>query len=225
SVPRHSNGYSVIKEKLAKSKSRMSAVKFGVPFVDTCQEGGGWRYRTDSTSNSRRGLGGDGDFEIDWHNLKIDTDKQSYFVNVLEREFPASWYRRGGASRSGGSKGHHVPPDTPKKRATTPAAATATAAEGGGESERDAKGDLPSLPQTSPHPHSTKSAPTPKQMEAALGVVRDARDPTEEFYTTREHFYEQRQRLTQVLIEDLNRMDFERKSNFQRKFKAFKIGK
>ncbi|KAJ3077704.1 hypothetical protein HK102_005026, partial [Quaeritorhiza haematococci] len=45
------------------------------------------------------------------------------------------------------------------------------------------------------------------------------------FFQTREKFYEQRQRLIEVLNEDLNRMDFDRKAEFQRKFKAFEIGK
>ncbi|KAJ3036640.1 hypothetical protein HK097_003781, partial [Rhizophlyctis rosea] len=64
-----------------------------------------------------------------------------------------------------------------------------------------------------------------KEMEAVLGISRDEKDATGEFYHTRGQMYEQRDRLTQLLSEDLNRMDYERKANFMRKYNAFHIGK
>ncbi|KAJ3107332.1 hypothetical protein HDU96_007930 [Phlyctochytrium bullatum] len=45
------------------------------------------------------------------------------------------------------------------------------------------------------------------------------------FFSVRDQFYEQRQRLTQILNEDLDRLDYDRKAEFMRKFRAFHVGK
>ncbi|KAI8915038.1 hypothetical protein BC831DRAFT_499541 [Entophlyctis helioformis] len=67
----------------------------------------------------------------------------------------------------------------------------------------------------------------PKQIEAALGIqhVDQTNEATERFFTTRDDFYEQRQRLTHLLLDDLNRLDYERKTSFERKTKIFELSK
>ncbi|KAI8894480.1 hypothetical protein BC833DRAFT_217378 [Globomyces pollinis-pini] len=66
-----------------------------------------------------------------------------------------------------------------------------------------------------------------KQIETALQIKREdhTADTTDRFFTTRDNFYEQRTRLNYRLAEDLDRLDFERKINFQRKVRVFELSK
>eukprot|EP00842_Homolaphlyctis_polyrhiza_P004016 jgi/Hompol1/4615/HPOL_000580-RA len=68
---------------------------------------------------------------------------------------------------------------------------------------------------------------TPKQIEVALNIQskNQTGETTEKFFTTRDDFYEQRQRLTHLLVDDLNRLDYERKTSFERKVKIFELSK
>ncbi|KAJ3023242.1 hypothetical protein HKX48_003846 [Thoreauomyces humboldtii] len=244
--PRHNNGFALIKEKLAKSKSRMDAVKFGIPFADTIDDSA-WRYRVDAAKSGKSDtavLEG----QVDWHHLKVDTDKQAYFQNVLEREVPGLIAQR----RRKAPRGHVATPAVPGLR-DRPQERWGTLVDKRPRTGRlltpdIEKDDSRSLSNASLAGGGISKTMTPKAMEQALNIHRDDRISlaTDQYYTTREHFYEQRRRLTQVLLEDLNRqvtsrdrmlfcfislfwtylrLDFERKSQFVRKFRAFEIGK
>jgi hypothetical protein len=73
----------------------------------------------------------------------------------------------------------------------------------------------------------TKQKYSSKQIEQTLGIVREDQtvENTDKFFTTRDDFYEQRSRLNYRLQEELDRLDHERKSTFQRKVKVFEISK
>ncbi|KAJ3269117.1 hypothetical protein HDV01_001851 [Terramyces sp. JEL0728] len=66
-----------------------------------------------------------------------------------------------------------------------------------------------------------------KQIESALGIKREdhTSETTDKFFSTRDDFYEQRNRLNYRLSEDLDRLDYDRKQNFQRKVRAFDLSK
>ncbi|KAJ3321637.1 hypothetical protein HDV06_004052 [Boothiomyces sp. JEL0866] len=66
-----------------------------------------------------------------------------------------------------------------------------------------------------------------KQIESALGIKREdhTSETTDKFFSTRDDFYEQRNRLNYRLSEDLDRLDHDRKQNFQRKVRAFDLSK
>ncbi|TPX56685.1 hypothetical protein PhCBS80983_g04345 [Powellomyces hirtus] len=219
--PRHNNGFEHIKEKLAKSKGRMDAVKFGIPFSQTIDDSA-WRHRVDPKSGKTDTQFVEG--QVDWHRLKVDTDKQAYFQNVLEREMPGfiTQKRRkipkASLSRDKPQErwGTLVDKRPRTGRLLTPAR---------GEAEKDSESR--SVSNTSLSDKSSAKGLTAKAMEQALNIHRDDRInlATDQYYTTREHFYEQRRRLTQVLLDDLNRLDFERKAQFVRKYRAFHIGK
>ncbi|KAJ3158281.1 hypothetical protein HDU86_002990 [Geranomyces michiganensis] len=218
--PRHNNGFEHIKEKLAKSKGRMDAVKFGIPFTQTIDDSA-WRHRVDAKNGKSDSQLQEG--QVDWHRLKVDTDKQAYFQNVLERELPGfiAQKRRKAPKTSQQSLqersterwGTLVDKRPRSGRLATPVQATDKEAESRSVSNSSLA--------------SASKGLTPKAMELALNIHRDDRInlATDQYYTTREHFYEQRRRLTQVLLDDLNRLDFERKAQFVRKYRNFHIGK
>ncbi|KAJ3171909.1 hypothetical protein HDU87_008159 [Geranomyces variabilis] len=220
--PRHNNGFEHIKEKLAKSKGRMDAVKFGIPFTQTIDDSA-WRHRVDTKNGRPDSQLQEG--QVDWHRLKVDTDKQAYFQNVLERELPgfiSQKRRKAAKTQQHGSRptterwGTLVDKRPRSGRLVTPAQVTDKEA----ESRSDSNSSLAASTTTG-------KTLTPKAMELALNIHRDDRInlATDQYYTTREHFYEQRRRLTQVLLDDLNRLDFERKAQFVRKYRNFHIGK
>ena len=92
-------------------RNSIDFVQFGVPFTEICDReyGHNYGFHMASSRGGSRGTDGAGGnvtsklirrvpveipwnpnphFEVDWTNLKIDTDKQTYFLNLLEREFP-----------------------------------------------------------------------------------------------------------------------------------------
>ncbi|KAI9098825.1 hypothetical protein DFS34DRAFT_619088 [Phlyctochytrium arcticum] len=223
SGPRHNNGFNLIKEKLGKSRGRMNAVKYGIPFTATIDDSA-WKYRMDAARSGRTDAQLQ-EGQVNWHNLKVDTDKQAYFQNLVERELPglAAKSKRTGlrtataATRTqeqwGFPRDRHPPQEYPTSADTEPRS-----------TEPNSQQEFPSLPST---PAARQSGLTSKSIEQILNIRRDDSTTvaTDQYYTTREHFYEERRRLTQVLLEDLNRMDFEREPNFVRKFKTFKVGK
>ncbi|KAH6584989.1 hypothetical protein BASA60_000729 [Batrachochytrium salamandrivorans] len=68
---------------------------------------------------------------------------------------------------------------------------------------------------------------TQKQIESALDIKasNQTASTAEKFFTTRDHFYEQRQRLTHLLQDDLHRLEMERKTSFEKKVNAFELSK
>ncbi|KAJ3038077.1 hypothetical protein HDV00_001038 [Rhizophlyctis rosea] len=241
---RHASGFTVIKGKLVKSKRLINAVKFGVPFAEICDKeyGRGFGYSTPYSSRFRggefgKGKEGAGDITIDWSNLKIDTDKQSYFMNLLEREFPgkvATIYRTKPPLSKPKTPFSTTRTSTPAKgKPKTPQRPPSRAATAAGEEDKDGEAvdvesrlEGPTIRARSRSPTArTPHTLTMKEMEAVLGVSRDEKDATGEFYHTRNQMFEQRDRMTQLLGEDLNWMDYERKANFMRKYTAFHIGK
>ncbi|KAI8819899.1 uncharacterized protein EV422DRAFT_90962 [Fimicolochytrium jonesii] len=236
--PRHNNGFSLIKGKLAKSKGRIDAVKFGIPFSQTVDDSS-WRHRADA-AKSRKAAASLEEGEVDWHNLKIDTDKQAYFQNVLERAIPgfiSQTQKRKKTPRTNMTVARDLPREP--ERWGTPTHKRPLSAESANGADADHMKGADSLIGSNSSlaasatafggvRHKSKvAALTPKAMEQALNINRDDRGnmATDQYYTTREHFYEQQRRLTQVLLDDLNRLDFERKSHFLRKYKALKVGK
>ncbi|KAI8852564.1 hypothetical protein BC829DRAFT_414523 [Chytridium lagenaria] len=148
------NGFGAIKNKLAKSKQRLHAVKgwaygftqFGIPFVQMCED----LDKENGLNRPQAGPDGDSAHSLFKHsigaNLKVDHDKQSYFINLLENR-------------------------------------------------RD------------------QSAEADRGCIASSETRQPGRDH-ENFFAVRDQFYEQRQRLTQILNEDLDRLDFDRKAEF-----------
>ncbi|TPX72899.1 hypothetical protein SpCBS45565_g00002 [Spizellomyces sp. 'palustris'] len=230
--PRHNNGFDLIKDKLVRSKGRIHAVKFGIPFAETVDDSD-WRHRIDAAKVGRR----DGQLQegqVDWYHRKLDTDKQAYFQSVLERELPGFIGQRSkkGSKCRPATSVHLQVPD----RTAGPIAGWQRSKETPEETPVKVsdvhKEELPILslapPAVSPSaPRS--SAIHPKAMEQVLSIRRDdgiklatdqvrrisimvSKDAADseditQYYTTRERFYEERRRLTQVLLEDLNRYD------------------
>ncbi|KAJ3212194.1 hypothetical protein HDU67_003971 [Dinochytrium kinnereticum] len=204
------NGFSAIKNKLAKSKQRLHAVKFGVPFVQMCED------LDKENGLNRPQAGPDGDNALDWGNLKLDHDKQSYFINLLENK----------RDQSAEAVKSRQAPGIPSAKGTRRNTSESQASDRISVQSRDTndpKGELPSLTSSL----SSKSPTAIKHMEAALQVQKhdSQAEIMENFFAVRDQFYEQRQRLTQILNEDLDRLDFDRKAEFMRKFRAFHVGK
>ncbi|KAJ3317695.1 hypothetical protein HDU76_001082 [Blyttiomyces sp. JEL0837] len=227
-TPRHNNGFTLIKQKLVTSKQRLHAVRFGIPFVKICDEEEQKRDRSRGEEGANNANNEDkGDFllladvsaikpiqltdnltstlatAIDWNNLKIDTDKQSYYMNVLEKN------RQGGSPEPRGRL-----PSAQPKRGWSPTRRPGQQSEGHERRE--------SVTSAASH---TKL--TVKQMENALGIPshENFAERAERFFLVRDKLQDQKQILNQILSEDLNRMDHERKTEFIRKFKAFQLGK
>ncbi|KAJ3101820.1 hypothetical protein HDU97_001046 [Phlyctochytrium planicorne] len=164
---------------------------------------------------NRPQIGVDGENALDWSNLKIDQDKQSYFLNLLEN--------RRDQSTEAGKQRQTLSPGKSRKANNETQSVEASRLSIQSREAFESKGELPLLP----HSLSSKSPTAIKQMEAALQVQKPdgQAEIMENFFAVRDQFYEQRQRLTQILNEDLDRLDFDRKAEFMRKFKAFHVGK
>ncbi|KAJ3411130.1 hypothetical protein HDV05_002694 [Chytridiales sp. JEL 0842] len=190
--PRQSNGFSIIKEHLAKSRQRLNGVKFGIPFVDICEEEIQARAQENAkpavSSSTSEGV-------IDWSTWKIDVDKQIYYQHVAEKNKVVQ-----------GGNHDRIPNKT-----------TDSGTSLGSKESIDGKAETPK--------ENVKMSA--KQMEVALGVTKhdSIHETTDKFFQARELYYDQKQRLNQILSEDLTRMDHERKNEFIRKFKAFQVGK
>ncbi|KAI9310198.1 hypothetical protein DFJ73DRAFT_788272 [Zopfochytrium polystomum] len=222
SSSRQSNGFNLIKSKLARSKQRLHAVKFGIPFLQVCDD------EADATTQQSR--------VIDWANLKIDEEKQSYYTNLVEKHRAnsadvgpvgsryartATHGRDGGRTKSPAASGpgfSHGRVDSTRRLST----GSAVTAKDSADHEKTGRtsGGPPPPPKTTLKRHSMR------QLEDALGLPHNdiLQETAEHFFGTRDKIYEQRQRLNQILAEDLGRMDAHRKPELIRKFHAFKLG-
>ncbi|KAI9339065.1 hypothetical protein BDR26DRAFT_837948 [Obelidium mucronatum] len=178
---RHESGLGYIKQKLAQSKKRIHAVKFGLPFSEACDA------QLEKVEEAPKRTVEDD--QVDWMNLKIDTEKQTLFQHMHEKHRQA-WIEKDVATVK------QVTPKTDSKSASS-----ATLKRG---QER-----------------------TMKEIEEELHIVPNPSFPetAERFFTTREKFYEQQEQLNQVLLEDLTRLDLDRKNHFLKKYKEFQIRK
>jgi hypothetical protein len=136
--------------------------------------------------------------ELDWNNLRIDTDKQQYYQGMVERKTrtaPAG-IRSSNSRLNSSHNSKQFRPSTTRIKDGTP----------GTKSEAHDFGDT-------------------KMMEQALNITKGEKNAnsTRSFLKSREKCYEQRFRLTNLLAEDLIRMDDDRRDKFKRKFKALTV--
>ncbi|KAJ3190603.1 hypothetical protein HK101_008567 [Irineochytrium annulatum] len=213
--PKDGNGFHSIKEKLAQSKRRLRAVKYGIPFTSLCKD----RAKEDSASKAAR-AGPEVEKAIDWKNLKVDQDRQVYYQNLL--------IARGehGGSRGTAVRGARRQTVADTRRTAEAASVAALAAAGDGTHTRLSSTSRESTDQRAadiPNP-STKPV-TPKQIEARLEITpsNSQAETMNRYFSVRDQFYEQRRRLSQLLTEDLNRKDYDRKAEFVRKYQAFHV--
>ncbi|KAJ3129909.1 hypothetical protein HK098_007663 [Nowakowskiella sp. JEL0407] len=195
---RNPNGFSILKSKLSQSKARLNAVRFGIPFMDICDID--TLSRIPRFDNERQIVRCDGsEFSIDWSNLKIDTDKQTYYMNLYE----ASKAKQKDVK----DKKKEVDQTSDSLRATTTS------------STKGVRVGLPYI--ASPTKMDTK------ELEGALDVHPNPHLPISKhsFFESRNQFYNIKHRLNQILQDDLNRMDYDRKTSFERKFLKFQIRK
>ncbi|KAJ1548410.1 hypothetical protein HK405_003305 [Cladochytrium tenue] len=259
----HNDGFVLIKGKLAASRRRLHAVKFGVPLLQAAADaadapdaaatlsGGGVRLgvleggpasapavtaasrgfgTTAATWATRRrpstvpvgaSAGGTREGDVDWTNLRIDEDRRAYYSNLLEkhRAATAAAERRKSAVAPGGDDGARRGSQVPggshsgmsgarreRMSGLSPARMSGVAGSEGGASATALK------------------RYTGRQLEDALGVPhRDGlKEMTERFFLTRDGMREQRQRLNQLLSEDLARLDRHRRTELVCKFRAFR---
>ncbi|KAI8619180.1 hypothetical protein BC830DRAFT_819181 [Chytriomyces sp. MP71] len=183
--PRPDNGLGIIKEKLAQSRKRLHAVRFGLSFTEVCDD----PTRLEIEEPEKRT---DVDI-IDWNNLKIDTEKQTLFQNMLEK------HRVAWLDKNYPELAQKDDPVTSNFSDTLPSILSKTLS-----LERTFKETEEEL-QIPPHPS------LPETMER--------------FFVTREKFYEQQAQQNQILQEDLDCLDLDRKQIFQTKYRSFRIGK
>ncbi|KAH6589430.1 hypothetical protein BASA61_005619 [Batrachochytrium salamandrivorans] len=141
-------------------------------------------------------------FTVDWDNLEIDLDRKGYFGNLLARH---------------------------ERSISAPNTNCANQGEKYTVKPQDDTTEL----QSNNHPTDTQIQKplhinmTQKQIESALDIKasNQTASTAEKFFTTRDHFYEQRQRLTHLLQDDLHRLEMERKTSFEKKVNAFELSK
>ncbi|KAJ8325493.1 hypothetical protein BDV3_001252 [Batrachochytrium dendrobatidis] len=206
-VPKnHTNGFKYIKEKLAKSNLTVNSVKFGVPFSTVCEPDSRIHtYDVKDISPDTNAV-----VKVNWNNLEIDMDRQGYFGNLLLRHERATSAQN--TDRCGqDQRNRDIFQDRDSLKANEDRRKTTT------------ENKTLNLPI---YKHSQIKL-TSKQIEGVLGIqsVNQTAATTEKFFTTRDNFYEQRQRLTHLLQDDLTRLHMERKTSFERKVKAFELSK
>ncbi|KAI8831744.1 hypothetical protein BJ741DRAFT_615904 [Chytriomyces cf. hyalinus JEL632] len=183
---RHDNGLIVLKQKLAQSKKRIHSVKFGIPFTQICDE----QTKTKQDAPTKTSVSD----AIDWSNLKIDTDKQGMFQNILERHRVA-WLEKNSPEHASNKV----------------------------ESDTHMNDGLPSISNLTRNTQERSQ----KEIEHTLQIPTHASFPEtmERFFVTREKFYEQQRQMNQLLEEDLDRLDLDRKTMFVRKYSQFRANK
>ncbi|KAJ3385327.1 hypothetical protein HDU92_003114 [Lobulomyces angularis] len=200
-----SNGISFIKERLLKSKMRLHAVKFGIPFLEVLASGEkklveevSKTVKTDTEEN-----------DLDWMHLKIDPEKQTYYQLLLEK----------------------------RKKSLAATGSTSESLKYNNSNESKIKNYEKNKAQKVKKRDKKNNSVVPieiekkfgsvKRMEEALNINQNDKrgEATTSFLQTRDTCFEQRHRLTQLLYEDLNRVDLERKSNFKLKIKNFDVSK
>lgn len=143
--------------------------------------------------------------DFDWKNLRIDTEKQSYYQGMIER------------------------------RSRTAPARVSNSRMNGSQSSRQIRTSLNTSQNGKPKDANTGTTKSvkldvndfgdAKMMEQALQITKSEKNAnsTRSFLKSREKCYEQRFRLTNLLAEDLIRMDDDRKDKFKRKFKSLTV--
>jgi hypothetical protein len=145
--------------------------------------------------------------DFDWKNLRIDTDKQTYYQGMIDRR-----------SRTAPA-GIRVSKDSLNSYSLSKPTRTSVAPSLQ-HKQRDLKSGSKSVKlEISDFPGDTK------MMEQALNITKSDKNAnsTRSFLKSREKCYEQRFRLTNLLAEDLIRMDDDRRDKFKRKFKALTV--
>ncbi|KAH6568236.1 hypothetical protein BASA83_002112 [Batrachochytrium salamandrivorans] len=218
---RHTNGFRYIKEQVAKSNFAVNSVKFGVPFTSICDAD--TRIHTYDIQEAAPELRSS--TKVDWDNLEIDLDRKGYFGNLLARHERSISAPNTNCANQG------------EKYTVKPQDDTTELQSNSGKKTRhvllsfyEPDASLISSPY---HPTDTQIQKplhinmTQKQIESALDIKasNQTASTAEKFFTTRDHFYEQRQRLTHLLQDDLHRLEMERKTSFEKKVNAFELSK
>jgi hypothetical protein len=148
---------------------------------------------------------------VDWNHLDIDLDREIYFKGL---------YNRYESSQRG--LGINIAAvETPSEQNTSLKSSRV-----GAKKQYEYLTSSKNLVGTDPDYLNTyKVILTPKQIEEELGIQKqDQTSATaERFFMTRHDFYEQQQRLSNLLTEELSRLDYQRWNSIQRKSKFFEL--
>ncbi|KAI9003730.1 hypothetical protein BC832DRAFT_615443 [Gaertneriomyces semiglobifer] len=201
SAPHPSNGFHLIKHKLNESRHRIHSVKFGLPLLSTLPH----RPRQAPTKqNVQEG-------KVDWTNLRVDTDKMAYFLNVLGREGGdiRDYMER---QRMARERGHGPEPHgrANSARWENPRAAVRNVTRPATVNQRKRSRSLEST-TSSTVSHAAPATLSPKAIEQLLGIHREDRTETltitDSYFTTRSHFLAHLSTSTTLLSEILARKD------------------
>ncbi|KAI9183229.1 hypothetical protein H9P43_004146 [Blastocladiella emersonii ATCC 22665] len=238
------DGYDKLRERVDLSKSRLQSVKFGVSIAKTMEdprkvaerEMEAQRKQREATTGTYR----------DWTVQKIDRDKMHYYLRLLQATIEnqaaagsgGAGGANGGGSGSGGAdgadrgdhddgsghdtRGHHGGGSSVSS-SQSPSRAASSNPRSSSRAGVASRG-----PQAGQEGSSTERDPrhmTPEELEAALNVQRSPMpNPEAVVQAMRSSFQKERQRLSNALDEELERVERQRPSVITHKFKAFEIG-
>ncbi|KAL3896956.1 MAG: hypothetical protein SGCHY_003744 [Lobulomycetales sp.] len=207
------NGFPLIQERIKKGKVSLATVKSGASFLKVMNREKQSTRRV-NTAPAKSSSGPLSESDIDWKNLKIDSERQIYYQGLVERRAKAAGTLFPGIEAL---PSRDDIKDTVTDGHTNEKSLTAGefSLEGSGENTIPFDGKLPVDSF-----HGENAA-----MEAALRISRSDKghNSTRSFLKSREKCYEQRLRLTNLLEEDLVRKQHDRKEAFARKFKSLTI--
>ncbi|KAI9202042.1 uncharacterized protein BJ171DRAFT_515542 [Polychytrium aggregatum] len=247
------NGYNAIKEKLDDSKTRLHNVKFGIPFEDTCVDIRAKYAKNENSGSSKlpdqvdwEHLKVDKDRQAYFTNLydkflrensetgikpmvndmtDISQQKKARsgpgfrlegMADVAEDEVPLSMDEIARQLLIGPYASNK---DKKKKRKLQSGIARHASKANIGKTKLAASADNDKSEKAG------RPNDSARYKSRASSRPKDDSSPTEKFFKTRDQTYERKSRLNYLLEDNLFHMEVERKDNFERKFKAFSIGK
>ncbi|TPX35865.1 hypothetical protein SmJEL517_g01698 [Synchytrium microbalum] len=250
--PRRSNGQSYLKDKIAQSKARIHSVKFGISYMEICEQ----LDQTIRKEEEERVKRARSSRRSSFHANVGDGTKQVYYSGLLERAlngrtraptdggdsiaskerqksagYGGAWSATRPASTKGKSTSATISPshlNIPDSVSTTLKPINTTSLIPPSSSR------LPLAPQHSivqqQQQNSQPNSPTTKSqasMESQLGVIREraAPDPIERLLQARDLINSEKDKITESLVKSLERADAERKVMSLRKLRAFDVGK
>ncbi|TPX43887.1 hypothetical protein SeMB42_g04539 [Synchytrium endobioticum] len=235
--PRRSNGQTYLKDRVVKSTSRVHSVKFGISYLEICDQLDKQIQATVERSKSPQ------------PSIRLDvfnTTKQAYYGGLLEKALngrgrsalnaSASKHNAGNAEQASDYHPHVEEAWSP--RPTSPKSSDRKGQLSTTTPHTPIKYSTPRLPLALSQSHSLLSqqqfvtAPNNvtasiKSMEMILGLARErlVPDPIERLLHARDLINFEKDKITESLIEDMERQDAERHVMAVRKLRAFEINK
>ncbi|RKO98609.1 hypothetical protein CXG81DRAFT_28583 [Caulochytrium protostelioides] len=225
-------GYHQSRDAIARSLMRVHATRLGASYADILRNSA-----TQKKYHTRLVTVADGDKAVRWAHFDLSEERQAYWLNLYDRkrrEWEHELQMRSDAAAVDTAAAaldrtdrtlspSHSPSPSPSPGSSPRRGAAGTGRPGHAEPDRQAE-LLAARPPSPPAPQAARHdppKPTIQQLASALQIKPPNSARAKQAYlTTKGQLSQARQRMTTILLDELDRTDLDRQVTFERRFAA-----